>query len=193
MLYEAAQVLLTHGTKWSWLRAWGWGWPNGAGYVEPSLRSPGAWPWFCTACGSMVASSAGARTAPWFLRRPEPSVAIVAGKEITRSASAEKCPHGDDGWGEFVRSADPDADQRHPQRVGGVPHLASSSESSAFASQPYADHEGSASVDRCACRRDPFALAGAVGTGKFRARRCSPWNPAGTAYDGRRSLMSARQ
>jgi transposase len=23
MLYEAAQVLLTHGSKWSWLKAWG--------------------------------------------------------------------------------------------------------------------------------------------------------------------------
>ena len=30
----------------------------------------------------------------------------TAVKEITRSASAEKCPHGDDGWGEFVRSLD---------------------------------------------------------------------------------------
>ena len=51
----------------------------------------------------MVASSAGARTAPPFLRLPKPA-AIIAGKEITRSAPAEKCPHGDDGWGEFVRS-----------------------------------------------------------------------------------------
>jgi hypothetical protein len=25
MLYEAAQVLLTHGSKWSWLKAWGVG------------------------------------------------------------------------------------------------------------------------------------------------------------------------
>ena len=23
MLYDAAQVLLTHGSKWSWLKAWG--------------------------------------------------------------------------------------------------------------------------------------------------------------------------
>jgi hypothetical protein len=36
----------------------------------------------------------------------------ISGKEITRSAPAAKCPHGDDGWGEFVRSADPAADQR---------------------------------------------------------------------------------
>jgi hypothetical protein len=30
-------------------------------------------------------------------------------KEITSSASAEKCPHGDGGWGEFVAAADPTA------------------------------------------------------------------------------------
>jgi hypothetical protein len=58
----------------------------------------------------MAASSAGARRASRFLRLPEP--AAENGKEITRSAPAERCPHGDDGWGEFVRSADPAADQR---------------------------------------------------------------------------------
>ena len=31
MLYEAAQSLLVHSTKWSWLKAW-------------------AWPWSCIAC-----------------------------------------------------------------------------------------------------------------------------------------------
>src|SRR5437879_6177551 len=60
----------------------------------------------------MVASSAGARTAPRFLRLPEPAAENIAGKEITRSAPAEKCPHGDDGWGEFARSVDLAADQR---------------------------------------------------------------------------------
>ena len=60
----------------------------------------------------MVASSAGARTAPWFLRLPEPAAEKIAGKEITRSAPAEKRPHGDDGWGEFIRSLDPATDQR---------------------------------------------------------------------------------
>src|SRR5712691_6260242 len=35
-----------------------------------------------------------------------------AGKQLTRSATAEKCPHGDDGWGEFARSVDPAAEQR---------------------------------------------------------------------------------
>ena len=33
-------------------------------------------------------------------------------REISGSAPAEKCPHGDDGWGEFVASADPADDQR---------------------------------------------------------------------------------
>src|ERR1700716_2771876 len=62
----------------------------------------------------MVASSAGARTSRPFLRLPEPTGARrkTAVKEITRSAPAEKCPHGDDGWGEFARSVDPAADQR---------------------------------------------------------------------------------
>src|SRR6202023_1449940 len=114
MLYEAAQVLLTQSRKWSWLKAWGCGWRSGAGYVEPLSRSPGAWPWFCTGCGSTVASSAGARTAPPHLRLPEPAAdsAGNVGKEITHSAPAERCPHGDDGWGEFVGSADPATDQR---------------------------------------------------------------------------------
>jgi hypothetical protein len=67
----------------------------------------------------MVASSAGARTAPRFLRLPEPAAEKIAGKEITRSAPAEKCPHGDDGWGEFVMAAAPAADQRQraPDRL----------------------------------------------------------------------------
>ena len=60
-------------------------------------------------------SSAGARTAPPLLRLPEPAAESAGnvGKEITRSAPApaEKCPHGDDGWGEFVGSAEPAADQ----------------------------------------------------------------------------------
>jgi hypothetical protein len=71
MLYEAAQVLLVHSGKWSWLKAWACGWLSGVGCVEPSSRSPDAWPCCCTGCGSMVASSAGARTAPPFLRLPE--------------------------------------------------------------------------------------------------------------------------
>src|SRR6202035_482269 len=96
-------------------------WPSDAGCVEPSSRSPGAWPWFCTGCGSTVASSAGARTAPPHLRLPEPAAdsAGNVGKEITHSAPAEKCPHGDEGWGEFVMPAAPAADQRQraPDRL----------------------------------------------------------------------------
>src|SRR5215472_12620551 len=94
-------------------------WPCDAGCVERSSRSPGVWLSFCTGCGSMVASSGGARTAPRFLRLPE-AAAENAGKppsrRSTRSASAEKCPHGDDGWGEFVAPADPAANlrQRRP-------------------------------------------------------------------------------
>ena len=66
----AEQVLLTHGSKWSWLKACGaYGWPSGAGCVERPSRLPDAWLSFCTGCGSMVASSAGARTAPPFLGR----------------------------------------------------------------------------------------------------------------------------
>src|ERR1700730_15432758 len=63
----------------------------------------------------MVASSAGARTAPPFLWLPEPAAenaGKIAGKQITRSAPAEKCPHGDDGCGEFVLTADLAARQR---------------------------------------------------------------------------------
>ena len=44
----------------------------------------------------------------------------TAVKEITCSASAEKCPHGDGGWGEFVVAADPAAKSaaRAPDRLG---------------------------------------------------------------------------
>ena len=66
MLNEAAHSLLIQSRKWSWLRTWG---IRVAQHVEPSSRSPGAWPWFCTGCGSTVASSAGVRIAPRFLRR----------------------------------------------------------------------------------------------------------------------------
>src|SRR5215469_9417376 len=68
----------------------------------------------------MVASSGGARTASRFLRLPE-AAAENAGKppsrRSTRSASAEKCPHGDDGWGEFVMSADPAANLRQGRLI----------------------------------------------------------------------------
>jgi hypothetical protein len=33
-------------------------------------------------------------------------------RRSTSSAPAERCPHGDDGWGEFVMSPDPAADQQ---------------------------------------------------------------------------------
>ena len=43
-------------------------------------------------------------------------------RRSTRSASAEKCPHGDDGWGEFVAPADPAANLRQGARQIGPPH-----------------------------------------------------------------------
>ena len=51
--------------------------------------------------------------------RPAAEDAGKYSKEITVSASAEKCPHGDDGWGEFVMAAAPAADQRQraPDRL----------------------------------------------------------------------------
>jgi hypothetical protein len=47
--------------------------PGVGAVVALTYRAPGAWPWFCTGCGSTVASSAGARTAPRLLRLPEPT------------------------------------------------------------------------------------------------------------------------
>ena len=87
MLYEAAQVLLTHGSKWSWLKAWGMRVAQRRGSVEPSSRSPGAWRWFCTGCGSTVATSAGASTAPPLLRLPE-----------WRRRAQENCRQGDNAF-----------------------------------------------------------------------------------------------
>jgi hypothetical protein len=99
MLYEAAHSLLIHGRKWSWLKAWSIRVAQRRGCVEPLLRSPVVWRWFCTGCGLTVASFAGASTASRFLRLLETGGGEIAGKELTRSAPAETCPHGDDGWG----------------------------------------------------------------------------------------------
>ena len=41
MLYEAAQSMLTHSKKWSWLKAWGMRLLSGAGWAVPSWQSPG--------------------------------------------------------------------------------------------------------------------------------------------------------
>src|SRR5438105_12067001 len=102
MLYEAAQVLLTHGSKWSWLKAWGVRVAQRRGMRRAIVAVARR----LAVVLHRVASSAGARTAPRFLRLPEPTGERrkTAVKEITRSAPAEKCPHGDDGWGEFARS-----------------------------------------------------------------------------------------
>jgi hypothetical protein len=63
------------------------------------------WSWL-KAWGVRVAQRRGMRRAIVAVAR---CLAVVLHR-ITRSASAEKCPHGDDGWGEFVMSADPAAD-----------------------------------------------------------------------------------
>src|SRR6516162_10277269 len=84
----------------------------------------GVWLSFCTGCGSMVASSGGARTAPRLLRLPEAAAKnarkTALKEEINAACFAEKCPLGDDGWGEFVAAADPAARSaaRAPDRLG---------------------------------------------------------------------------
>ena len=63
----------------------------------------------------MVASFGGARTAPRFLRLPEAATENAGKttvKEINAFCFGRKCPHGDDGWGEFVAAADPTANLR---------------------------------------------------------------------------------
>jgi len=100
MLYEAAQVLLTHGSKWSWLKAWG---------IRVAQRR-----------GMRRAIVAVARRLAVVLHRmwvdgsefrwSKDSAAVscgclnasrehrkIAGKKITVLASAEKCPHGTTG------------------------------------------------------------------------------------------------
>jgi hypothetical protein len=70
MLYEAAQVPRP---QWEMVVAEGMGHTGGSAPRDTSSdrrrRQAGAWPWFCTGCGSMVASSAGARP---LIQRPEP-------------------------------------------------------------------------------------------------------------------------
>ena len=78
----------------------------------------------------MVASSDGARTAPRLLRLPEAAAKnarkTALKEEINALCFAEKCPHGDDGWGELVAAADPAAKSaaRAPDRLG-LPILSS--------------------------------------------------------------------
>ena len=107
LLAQAAHSLLTHSRQWSWLKAWG---------IRVAQRR-----------GMRRAIVAVARRLAVILHRmwvdesefrwrrdnaagscsfpkiPGGERRKTAVNEITRSASAEKCPHGDDGWGEFVR------------------------------------------------------------------------------------------
>ena len=90
MLYEAAQSMLTHSKKWSWLKAWG---------MRVAQRR-----------GMGRAIVAVARRLAVILHRmsrwPDGTSKLT---RSTRSASAGRCPHGDDGWSEFTRAADPAA------------------------------------------------------------------------------------
>ena len=78
MLYEAAQVLLTHGSKWSWLKAWGMRVAQRRGIRRAIVAVARRLAVVLHRCGSMVASSAGARTAPPLLRLPEPAAESAA-------------------------------------------------------------------------------------------------------------------
>ena len=92
MLYEAAHSLLTRSGKWSWLKAWGVRVAQRRGMRRAIVAVARRLPWFFTGGGWMVASSAGARTAPRFLQLPkfQRRTQENAVKEIMRSASAEK-------------------------------------------------------------------------------------------------------
>jgi transposase len=107
MLYEAAQSMLTHSKKWSWLKAWAMRVAQRGACGAPSSRSPGGWPSSCTACGLMVPTSVGP-TAPRASYRQSDGTASLK-RRSTGSASAGRCPLGDDGWREFAMTADPAA------------------------------------------------------------------------------------
>src|SRR5215469_16070444 len=77
---------------------------EGVGYTG----GPAAWDASSRRCGR---PPPGRGSAPDVLRLSELAAEKLPARR-TGSASAERCPHGDDGWGEFVRSADPAADQR---------------------------------------------------------------------------------
>jgi Transposase IS116/IS110/IS902 family len=109
MLYEAAHSLLTHSRQWSWLKAWGIRVAQRRGIrraivaVARRLAVVLHRMWLD---GSEFRSKIGQRRRSCGCLNPIGGERRkIAGKEITRSAPAAKCPHGDDGWGEFVRSA----------------------------------------------------------------------------------------
>jgi transposase len=90
MLYEAAHSLLTQSRKWSWLKAWGIRVAQRRGLRRAIVAVARRLAVVLHRTWVDVASFAGARTAPRFRRLPEPAAEKIAGKEITRSAPAEK-------------------------------------------------------------------------------------------------------
>ena len=109
MLYEAAQVLLTHSGKWSWLKAWGMRVAQRRGMRRATVAVARRLAVVLHRMWVDGSEFRWRRDGAAFLRLPEPTAerGKTAVTEITRSAPAEKCPHGDDGWGEFVRSPRP--------------------------------------------------------------------------------------
>ena len=110
MLYEAAQVLLTHSGKWSWLKAWGMRVAQRRGIRRAIVAVARR---LAVVLHRMWVDGSEFRwrrdgAASYGCLNPRRKTRKNAVTEITRSAPAEKCPHGDDGWGEFVRSPDPD-------------------------------------------------------------------------------------
>jgi transposase len=73
MLCEAAHSLLIQSRKWSWLKAWGMRVAQRRGIRRAIVAVARCLAVVLHGCGSTVASSAGARTAPRFLRLPEPT------------------------------------------------------------------------------------------------------------------------
>jgi SAM domain (Sterile alpha motif)/Transposase IS116/IS110/IS902 family len=82
MLYEAAQVLLTHGSKWSWLKAWGMRVAQRRGIRRAIVAVARRLAVVLHRMWATVASSAGARTVPPHLRLSDP--AQSAGKLSAR-------------------------------------------------------------------------------------------------------------
>ena len=97
MLYEAAHSLLIQSRKWSWLKAWGLRVAQRRGIrraIVAVARRLAVVLHRMWVDGSEFRWSKDSAAAPAVARTGDGE---IAGKEITRSASAEKCPHGDDG------------------------------------------------------------------------------------------------
>src|ERR1700732_1968684 len=107
MLYEAAQSMLTHSKKWAWLKAWGVRVAQRRGMRRATVAVARRLAVILHRMWVDGPTSAGA-TAPVPSHRQRDGTASLI-RRSTGSASAGRCPHGDDGWREFVTSADPPA------------------------------------------------------------------------------------